>query len=192
MDIWQEEDPRESMEKIFKIWNAAAAKSKFDNTGSISRAFALQTRMEQSPNPNSRVTLDEQRDSLGVPRTHLHWELTELEKHSMRTINRIIGDQAGYSGIGRLKIAEFLHDENDNTYWPEDTNAGWHHMGTTRMSDSPKNGVVDSNCTLHSIHNLHIAGAACFVTSGAPNPTLTLTALTLRMSDHVKSLMSQV
>ena len=34
--------------------------------------------------------------------------------------------------------------------------------------------------------NLFVAGAACYPTSGAPNPTLTLTALTLRLSDHIK------
>ena len=33
---------------------------------------------------------------------------------------------------------------------------------------------------------LFVAGASCYPTSGAPNPTLTLTALTLRLSDHIK------
>ncbi len=187
MEVWQDEDPRKSLKKIFKVWDAAQEKAKEDNTGSISRAFALQTRMEQSPNPNSRVTLDQEKDELGVPRTHLHWELTPLEKRSLRTINQIIGKQAGFAGIGRMRLREFLHDETDDNYWPDDTNAGWHHMGTTRMSDNPKNGVVDKNCKVHTLDNLFVAGAACFCTSGAPNPTLTLTALCLRLSDHVKS-----
>jgi len=62
-------------------------------------------------------------------------------------------------------------------------------MGTTRMSDDPKQGVVDANCKVHGISNLFIAGSSCFTTAGAPNPTLTLVALTLRLSDHVKELM---
>ena len=151
MDIWQNEDPRKSLEHIFEVWGKAQEKAEGENTGSISRAFALQTRMEQSPNPNSRVTLDKEKDELGVPRTHLHWELTELDKRSLRTINQIIGKQSGYAGIGRLKLREFLQDENDDTSWPADTNAGWHHMGTARMGEDPKSSVVDKNCRVHSI-----------------------------------------
>ena len=59
-------------------------------------------------------------------------------------------------------------------------------MGTTRMSDDPKKGVVDANCKVYGINNLYIAGASCYVTAAAPNPTLTLVALTLRLSDHLK------
>lgn len=81
---------------------------------------------------------------------------------------------------------EYLQDENDMS-WPVGTNAGWHHMGTTRMSDDPKKGVVDANCRIHGITNLYVAGAACYATSGAPNPTLTLVALSLRLSEHLKN-----
>jgi choline dehydrogenase-like flavoprotein len=70
--------------------------------------------------------------------------------------------------------------------FPDSTNAGWHHMGTTRMSNNPKTGVVDANCKVHGIANLYVAGSACYPTSGAPNPTLTLVALALRLSDHLK------
>jgi choline dehydrogenase-like flavoprotein len=36
------------------------------------------------------------------------------------------------------------------------------------------------------VSNLYIAGASCFVTAAAPNPTLTLVALSLRLSDHLR------
>jgi choline dehydrogenase-like flavoprotein len=61
-------------------------------------------------------------------------------------------------------------------------------MGTTRMSEDPKTGVVDANCRLHGLANFFIAGGSCFVTAAAPNPTLTITALSLRLSDHLKKL----
>ena len=83
---------------------------------------------------------------------------------------------------------EFLEDTNDHS-WPSFAGGGWHHMGTTRMSDDPKHGVVDANCKVHGISNLFTAGASSFVTAAAPNPTLTLVALTLRLSDHLKELM---
>ncbi|MDB5129523.1 GMC family oxidoreductase [Mucilaginibacter sp.] len=149
------------------------------------KAFELFTRVEQAPNPNSRVTLDAQKDALGVQRANLHWELTPLEKHSLRKIYQIIGEQIGISVAGRVRLMEYLQDENDNT-WPAFTGGGWHHMGTTRMADDPKKGVVDANCKVHGIANLYMAGASCYATAAAPNPTLTLVALTIRLADHIK------
>ena len=150
-------------------------------------SFQLFTRVEQAPNPDSRVTLDTEKDALGVPRAMLHWVLTPLEKRSLREIYRLIGQQLGLKEKGRVRLMEYLRDENDNT-WPEFTGGGWHHMGTTRMSDDPKQGVVDANCKVHGISNLYVAGAACYTTAGAPNPTLTLVALTIRLSDHLKKI----
>ena len=186
METWQDNDPRKSSENMFANWREAEKLGKKE-TGNIERAYALITRIEQAPNPNSRVTLGTEKDSLGVPRANLHWELTPLDKYSVRKMYQILGQQAGLSEIGRIRLNDFLRDENDHTF-PDSTNGGWHHMGTTRMSDDPKKGVVDANCKVHGISNLFIAGAACFPASGAPNPTLTLTALSLRLSDHVKGL----
>jgi len=87
-----------------------------------------------------------------------------------------------------VRLMEWLRDEKDNS-WPEFVGAGWHHMGTTRMSDDPKEGVVDADCKVHGIANLHVAGASCYVTAAAPNPTLTLVALSIRLSDKIKTLM---
>ena len=57
---------------------------------------------------------------------------------------------------------------------------GYHHMGTTRMSDSPHEGVTDSYGRVHGIENLSIAGSSLFLTSGWANPTLTIIALACR------------
>jgi choline dehydrogenase-like flavoprotein len=59
-------------------------------------------------------------------------------------------------------------------------------MGTTRMHESPRWGVVDPECQVHGLANLSIAGASVFPTAGAVNPTLTLVALSLRLSDTLK------
>jgi choline dehydrogenase-like flavoprotein len=49
-------------------------------------------------------------------------------------------------------------------------------------------GVVDPDCKVHGISNLFVAGSATFPTGGVANPTLTLVAMTLRLSDHLKTL----
>jgi len=151
-------------------------------------SYMLHTRIEQSPNPNSRVTLDTEKDSLGMPRASLNWDLIPLEKRSMRKIYEIIGQELGRASKGRIRLLDYLREEQDMT-WPKSTGGGWHHMGTTRMSSDPKQGVVDADCKIHSLNNLFVAGSSCFATAAAPNPTLTLIALTLRLSDHVKKLM---
>jgi choline dehydrogenase-like flavoprotein len=186
IETFQNEDPRKSIDNVVRSLDEARKKGKQENTGSTKRAYGLQTRLEQAPNPDSRITIGSEKDELGVPRANLHWRLTDLDKRSIRRINQIIGQEMGRAGIGRVKLTESLRDENDYT-WPTGTNGGWHHMGTTRMSDNPTKGVVDSNCEVHGIYNLHIAGASCYPTSGAVNPTLTLVALSLRLSDYVKT-----
>lgn len=149
------------------------------------RAFQLFTRMEQAPNPDSRVTLDTTIDELGMPRAKLHWQLTALEKKSIRMLHMLIGKEAGRMGIGRVRLLEYLWNEHDDQ-WPSFTGGGWHHMGTTRMSEDPASGVVDSQCRVHGLANLYMAGSSCFPTGGAANPTLTLVALSLRLAAHLK------
>jgi choline dehydrogenase-like flavoprotein len=147
----------------------------------------MSTRIEQAPNPGSRVTLDREKDALGMPRIVLNWQLTPLEKHSILTLYELIGQQVGAAGAGRVQLMDYLQDPKD-TSWPDFTGGGWHHMGTTRMSDDPRAGVVDANLKLHGVANLFLAGSGCFVTAAAPNPTLTIVALSLRLSDHLKAL----
>lgn len=146
--------------------------------------YQLFTRMEQAPNPDSRVVLSEETDALGVPRADLDWRLTEREKRSIRILYEVLGREAGRSGLGRVQLMDWLR--TDDPMWPSTLGGGWHHMGTTRMHENPRQGVVDAHCTVHGIDNLHVAGSAVFPTAGAANPTLTLIAMTLRLSDRLK------
>jgi len=186
IEIWSE-DAKKNMERLNSYGKEEGdnGETKVSAEKKAYQSFQLFTRVEQAPNPNSRVTLDTEKDSLGMPRAMLHWELTPFEKRSIRQIYTLIGEEVGRTGIGRVRLMEYLRDEKDES-WPEFTGGGWHHMGTTRMSEDPKQGVVDANCKVHGISNLFVAGASCYVTAAAPNPTLTLIALTIRLADHLK------
>ncbi|HVH66422.1 MAG TPA: GMC family oxidoreductase [Gemmatimonadales bacterium] len=153
-----------------------------------SRFFHLMTRVEQSPNPDSRVTLSAERDALGMPRVKLDWRLTELERRSFRVMYEVMARELGRSGAGRVQLLDWVRQ--DEAPWPSNISGGWHHMGTTRMHGDPRSGVVDANCQVHGLDNLHVAGASVYPTGGAANPTLTLVALSLRLSDHLKSKLS--
>ena len=151
-----------------------------------SRFYHLTTRQEQAPNPDSRVTLSNEKDTLGMPRAKLDWRVTELDKRSMRTFYEVLGREMGRTDTGRVQIRDWLL--GDDKTWPSFISGGWHHMGTTRMSADPKQGVVDANCKVHGLANLYIGGASVYATAGAVNPTLTLVALSLRLADHLKAL----
>jgi len=185
IDVWTNEDPRISLDNLWN--NFGDTFNEPDNKDiNVNQAFELFTRLEQAPNPNSRVTIDREKDSLGVPRFNLHWDLMELDIRSLRKIYEIFGVQVGKAGIGRVKMFEFLWQANDDEML-DTLGGGWHHMGTTKMNDDPKQGVVDSNCQVHGLANLYVAGSACCATAGCANPTLNLVALSLRLSNYLKS-----
>jgi choline dehydrogenase-like flavoprotein len=135
---------------------------------------------EQAPNPESRVTLMEARDRFGLRRAQLDWRLTELDARSVRRTAEIAADALGAALAGRARL---LLSETDP--WPETTGRS-HHMGTTRMHDDPRRGVVDADCRVHGLANLWIAGSSVFPTCGYANPTLTLVALAHRLADRLR------
>ncbi|MEB3358008.1 MAG: GMC family oxidoreductase [Synechococcales bacterium] len=159
----------------------------------MNRAVLLDitTRSEQAPNPDSRVLLSRDLDPLGVPRYEVDWRLTALDKRTVLRTQQAIAEALGRSGLGRMKI-EFSQDlDEDSAPWdPSQTEdcyfeGGWHHMGTTRMHDDPKQGVVDANCKVYGTENLFIAGSSLFPTGSYANPMLTLIALAIRLADHL-------
>jgi choline dehydrogenase-like flavoprotein len=46
-----------------------------------------------------------------------------------------------------------------------------HLIGTTRMAEDPKHGVVDLDCRVFGTGNLYVASSAAFPTSSHANPT---------------------
>lgn len=146
-------------------------------------AFRVYNFGEQLPNPDSRVGLAETRDPFGAPRVQLDWRVLEADLDSIRRGHEILAREVGRSGLGRMQInLDFDHDPPLPSL-----RGGHHHMGTTRMSEAPGQGVVDTNCRVHDIANLYVAGSSVFPTSGFANPTLTIVALAARLADHLQA-----
>jgi choline dehydrogenase-like flavoprotein len=151
--------------------------------------MALVVRAEQSPNPDSRVTLDRSVDAIGMPRIRLNWQLQDLDVKTVSEVVDALGRDAAKMGLGHVEKAEWLN--GNAAKWVSDRQVsahhigGYHHMGTTRMSDDPKSGVTDQWGRVHGIANLYVAGSSLFPTAGWANPTLTILALALRTSEHL-------
>ncbi|HLX01410.1 MAG TPA: GMC family oxidoreductase, partial [Trinickia sp.] len=141
----------------------------------------MQAIVEAAPNRDSRVTLSELRDRLGMPRVRVEWRLGELVQRTFDRTFALVAEALRAGGIAEVTLDAPLQGRA----WPEALEGTWHHMGTTRMHDSPREGVVDRNCKVHGISNLHIAGSSVFPTVGANFPTITITALALRLAGHL-------
>lgn len=145
-------------------------------------AVTVTTRIDPTPNPDSRVRLGRTRDALGTPTIELDWRLDPADRASVVRAIELFGAEVGRLGIGRVRLA-FDPEAED---WPADLAGGYHHMGTTRMHEDPRHGVVDATCRVHGIRDLYIAGSSVFPTAGSGTPTLTIVAMALRLAEHLE------
>lgn len=146
------------------------------------RAYTVGCGLEVAPDPDRRVKLARERDRLGMPRLLLDMRLADSDfAHYHETI-RELGRQLLAAKSGMLRVNRTTRAE-----WMSVMDWGNHHMGTTRMHVDPKKGVVDANSKVHGIANLFIAGSSIFPTYSASNPTMNSIALTLRLADHLRT-----
>ncbi len=145
------------------------------------KAYRMTIRGEQRPIPDSRVTLTDDQDALGIPKPLLDWRIADDDRADYRRGLELLGAELGRAGAGRL----WMPLDDDGLYPRERITGGCHHMGTTAMSESPEDGVVDGDCRVHGLENLYIAGSSVFSSGGYANPTLTIVALAHRLADHL-------
>jgi choline dehydrogenase-like flavoprotein len=144
----------------------------------LPRRLTLIAQVEQVPDASNRVTLSTQNDRYGDPEAALHVRLDdEQRRHHARALE-IAADDLGLDGAVLAREMEQKYQEGSFGYF-------WHHMGTTRMSDDPRDGVVDRDCRVHGWDNLFVAGSSVFPTSGTAGPTLTIVALASRLAAHL-------
>ncbi len=154
--------------------------------GNLQRSVAnIYVQSEQAPNPDSRITLSDKLDTLGVPKMIQDCRVLPIDKRTLRVTGELLGRELGLMGTGRVQLAEWLL--NHDRKWNRGIWGGCHHMGTTRMSATAADGVVDANCKLHSLDNTFVASSSVFSTGGHANPTITIVALALRLADHLKT-----
>ncbi len=144
--------------------------------------IALRAALETRPYRASRISLSDRRDHLGMPRVQVDWQLDPQDLQGLIRLHEIMKKEFHRLGLGELVI-DLAENESG---WPSSMSGGKHHMGTTRMHVDPKCGVVDSQCRVHDVTNLFIAGSSVFPTASFVNPTFTIVALAIRLADHLK------
>lgn len=131
---------------------------------------------EQPPDPESRVTLSRSTDRLGMNRLILNWKVDPCVHASVYRLQALLKERLDQTGMGTLR---------EGTGEIAFTDAS-HHMGTTRMSETPRTGVVDTDGQVHGVHGLYLAGSSVFPSASHKNPTLTIVALALRLAQHLE------
>ncbi len=151
----------------------------------IPLVWDLDVGLEQPPRKKNKLKLDTNKDALGMRKINMFWDnLSDIEKDTVVKSVKTMARELGVLGTGKIRFKKELL--NGESYKFEDSIN--HHIGTTRMSDSPKTGVVDKNCKVFGLSNLYIASSSVFATSSVVNPTYTIIALSLRLGDHIKNI----
>ncbi len=133
---------------------------------------------EDMPRETNRITLHpEKKDRFGMPIPNIH-----SDDHPNDVAMRNHGYQQGeslYKSIGALKTVRV-------SPYPST-----HNMGTNRMSEKPRDGVVNQFGQAHDVKNLFVSDGSQFPSSGGENPTLTIVALTLRQAEYIADQMAR-
>jgi choline dehydrogenase-like flavoprotein len=146
-------------------------------------SIAIEGIAEQRPNPESRITLSDKTDALGVPMARVDWRGDREARRSLARLGQHLMKESIRIDIPAPQLDDWVIDErHDDGIFIDSA----HTAGTTRMSDDPKQGVVDSNCRVHGVAGLYVAGASVFPTSGHANPTLMIVSLAIRLADRIK------
>ncbi|MEO1798429.1 MAG: GMC family oxidoreductase, partial [Pseudomonadota bacterium] len=143
--------------------------------------YGVEYSAEQEPNPNSRITLAETRDAMGMRHVKIDWRVTEHDRYCVATSLKAFRECLEHRPAASLRLSDA---EIDEAVWALRPAKG-HHMGTTRMSATPAEGVVDRDCQVWGVRGLYVAGSSVFPTSGYSNPTMPAVALSLRLGDHL-------
>ena len=144
--------------------------------------FVLRGFLDQYPNSDNRVTLSDERDSLGISKADISWRFTADDRSSLLRFLETLDAVVRRQNIGWVSYRSLASTKE----WPI-TAIHAHFMGATRMGSDPKHSVVDANCRVHGSANLFIAGPSVFTTYGNANPVLTIAALSLRLAEHLHS-----
>ncbi len=147
------------------------------------RGITLRLTTEQRPVKESRISLRQERDQLGMPLVDVDWRVDTTTLETMARFAQYVADYLSEQGLARTTLDPRLA-ARDLAFFDEADDAN-HQMGTTRMSHSIETGVVDAELRVHGTRNLYVAGAAVYPTTGFANPTFTAIALGLRLADRL-------
>ena len=167
--------------KRFLAWRKVPGFYQF----SKSNTYTLHYNCEHLPNPDSRVTLADETDGVGLRKLRIDLRYSQQDVDHVVHAHRYLDDHLRAHGRGHL---EYLDDDPQAAVWTQ-AHHGFHQAGTTRMSADPADGVVGPDGDVDGFDDLFVASSSTFVTSGQAGSTFLAVVLALRLAEHLKRLL---
>ncbi len=136
------------------------------------RAVRVAGLVEQLPLADSRVTLSDKLDDIGIPRPEVHYIIDDYTRNGLKAAQARFAEL--FTALGATAVTQV----------PQLQGAG-HIMGTYRMGTDAKTSVTNSYGQTWDHPNVWLAGSGLFPTAGTANPTLTIAALALRAAPEI-------
>jgi len=168
IDFWYDSLPPD-----LPRWGAENKRFMRDN---YTRVMHLRGPVQDIPNPDGRVTVDETvRDKWGVPVARL----------------------SGTTHPATVDAAEFMRERGEQWLRASGCEKVWstqpglilsgrqHQAGTCRMGSDAKDSVTDEWGRIHNHDNLFVVDGSLHVTNGGFNPVLTIMALAFRSAEYI-------
>jgi choline dehydrogenase-like flavoprotein len=133
---------------------------------------------EDMPQATNAVTLHPtEKDKFGMPIPNVNFD-DHPNDIAMRNHAHRQGS-ALYDAVGAVRT------------FPTPPYPSTHNLGTNRMSEKPRDGVVNKWGQTHDIGNLFVSDGSQFTTGASENPTLTIVTLALRQADYIADQMNK-
>jgi len=159
--------------KYFPVYGEELQKTLANHTGT---SFNATTMGSVLPRYENHVTIDKKVvDAWGIPSLHIEAKYTENEFRMAKDAMNTLAELCEASGFELL-------EKHDKMVPPGES---IHELGTCRMGDNPRTSVLNQWNQSHDVKNLFVVDGSSFVTGGSQNPTLTITALSMRASDYM-------
>jgi len=142
--------------------------------------YPLQYNGEQIPNRQSRVSLANDRDSIGMPKLNIDLRFSQADVDGVLRCHEVWDEYLRKNSCGRL---EYVSPDPGSVVWSM-MGGGSHQLGTTRMAARAEDGVVNEHLAVHGMTNLFVASSSVLLTSSQANPTFMVIVLALRLADR--------
>lgn len=130
----------------------------------------------------NHVRIDKSKvDAWGIPVLHIETQYTDNEYNMAKDAVEVgaqLAHSAGFEVLSQNAV-------------PNPPGYSIHEVGTCRMGDDPKRSVLNRWNQSHDHKNLYVVDGAAFVSAGWQNPTMTISALSMRASEHLADEMTK-
>jgi choline dehydrogenase-like flavoprotein len=137
--------------------------------------YALHFHAEQIPDQSNRMELAPDGEGLVI-----HYRVTEADANGVVRAHEVLDRELRACGAGELEY--WYPSQNLVAAVQEMSKDGVHQSGTTRISDSPDQGVLDADLRVWGTTNLYVCSSSAFPTSGQANPTFFLGVCAVRLA----------